>query len=158
MEQIKDMYKSTINTSATQKNMNKSVVQNNAEQTTFDISGQQEGQHIQYVGGQDYHSKTMEITPENIMSSIKEAFENFKKEGSTQKFIEDFNKKALMGWIALETMNMPAYADEPTIAPPGGTVSYTNFLTGVKEHLIEKVRIDPTGRTAEFINIDGIKG
>ena len=51
MEQIKDMYKSTINTSATQKNMNKSVVQNTAEQTTFDISGQQEGQHIQYVGG-----------------------------------------------------------------------------------------------------------
>lgn len=100
----------------------------------------------------------MEITPENIMSSIKEAFENFKKEGSTQKFVEEFNKKALMGWIALETMSMPAYAAEPTIAPPAGTVSYTNFLTGVKEHLIEKVRIDPTGRTAEFLNVDGLKG
>jgi len=158
MEQIKDMYKSTINTSGTQTKLNKSLIQSNTEQTTFDISGQQEGQHINYVGGQDFHNKAMEITPENIMSSIKEAFENFKKEGSTQKFVEDFNKKALMGWIALETMSMPAYAAEPTIAPPAGTVSYTNFLTGVKEHLIEKVRIDPTGRTAEFLNVDGLKG
>lgn len=28
----------------------------------------------------------------------------------------------------------------------------------MKEHLIDRVRIDPTGRTAEFLNVDGIKG
>lgn len=44
------------------------------------------------------------------------------------------------------------------MAPPGGTVSYTSFLQGVKEHLIDRVRIDPTGRTAEFLNVDGVKG
>lgn len=74
----------------------------------------------------------------------------------------EFNKKTIAGWIVLQTaLNtpMPAYADgTTTIAPPSGTISYTTFLQGVKEHLIDRVRIDPTGRTAEFLNVDGAKG
>jgi cell division protease FtsH len=50
-----------------------------------------------------------------------------------------------------------AYAADPTIMP-AGNVSYTTFLKGVQEHVIERVRIDPTGRTAEFLNVDGARG
>lgn len=41
---------------------------------------------------------------------------------------------------------------------PAGVISYTTFLKGIKDHLIERVRIDPTGKTAEFLNVDGGRG
>ena len=41
---------------------------------------------------------------------------------------------------------------------PAGNVSYTTFLKGVKDHLISQVRIDPTGKSAEFMNVEGARG
>lgn len=77
----------------------------------------------------------------------------------------EWNKKLIAGWIAIDTMTnttLPAYADDiiskATMTAPAGTISYTTFLEGVRQHLIERVRIDPTGRTAEFLNVDGARG
>ena len=71
------------------------------------------------------------------------------------------NKQLIAGWVALETLSMAptaAYA-EPSINPPSGpAVSYTDFLTAIKEHLIERVRLNADGSKAEFINIDGGRG
>lgn len=39
-----------------------------------------------------------------------------------------------------------------------GNVSYSKFLDGVKEHIIERVRVEPNGRTADFITLDGSRG
>jgi cell division protease FtsH len=95
---------------------------------------------------------------------MQEFFEEFKNNEGRQKMMAEFSKKAITGWIVLQTaLNtpMPAFADgeiATKMAAPGGTVSYTTFLQGVKEHLIDRVRIDPTGRTAEFLNVDGVKG
>ena len=51
-----------------------------------------------------------------------------------------------------------AAADVAAKYSQAGNVSYTTFLKGVQEHMIERVRIDPTGRTAEFLNVDGARG
>lgn len=53
----------------------------------------------------------------------------------------------------------PAFADEyQQLAKPTGPVSYSTFLDSVKSGLIEKVRVEPNGRTADFINTDGGRG
>jgi hypothetical protein len=41
---------------------------------------------------------------------------------------------------------------------PVGSVSYTTFLDGVKEHLIERVKIFGNGNYAEFLNSEGAGG
>lgn len=53
------------------------------------------------------------------------------------------------------TAASPAYADASGLSGP---VSYSTFLEGVKTGLIEKVRVEPNGRTADFINADGGRG
>ena len=41
---------------------------------------------------------------------------------------------------------------------PSGQVSYSTFLQGVNDHVIEKVRVAADGRQAEFLNVDGVRG
>lgn len=41
---------------------------------------------------------------------------------------------------------------------PSGLVSYSAFLQAIKDHTIERVRISPDGRFAEFLNLEGIRG
>ena len=51
----------------------------------------------------------------------------------------------------------PAFAegDKPM---PSGMVSYTQFMQGVNDHVIERVRVAADGRSAEFLNLDGARG
>lgn len=35
---------------------------------------------------------------------------------------------------------------------PQGMVSYSQFLQGVNDHVIERVRVNADGRSAEFLN------
>lgn len=60
------------------------------------------------------------------------------------------------GALAMFTSN-PAFAegDKPM---PGGQVSYSQFLQGVTDHTIERVRVAADGRSAEFLNLDGVRG
>lgn len=39
-----------------------------------------------------------------------------------------------------------------------GKISYTDFLKGVKEHIIERVYIIENGKQAKFIQNDGDRG
>lgn len=41
---------------------------------------------------------------------------------------------------------------------PGGQVSYSQFLQGINDHVIERVRVAADGRSAEFLNVDGVRG
>lgn len=54
----------------------------------------------------------------------------------------------------------PAFAEGgPELAKQlNGQVSYSKFLEGVKEHIIERVRVEPNGRTADFITTEGARG
>jgi len=129
MEQMKNMYKHSIH--ASQVNVNKPAQASKAEsiavdtEPVFQISGQQE--EIKRVGGENYVDRSVDITPENIMASIQEFYEEFKHNEGRQKIMAEINRKALMGWIALETASFakPAFAEGN---PPQGTVSYTTFL------------------------------
>lgn len=39
-----------------------------------------------------------------------------------------------------------------------GNISYSTFLEGIKEGLIDRVRVEPNGRTADFLNPEGLRG
>jgi ATP-dependent Zn protease len=54
----------------------------------------------------------------------------------------------------------PAFAEEGSdlARQLSGQVSYSKFLEGVKQHIIERVRVEPNGRTADFITNDGARG
>jgi len=97
----------------------------------------------------------VELTPENILKTLKDMFEDYKTNTDIKKFSEEWGKKTLIAWAAVETfMQNPA----PAFAAMLQQYSYTTFVQQIKDHMIEKVRLDPTGRTAEFLNVDGIRG
>lgn len=50
----------------------------------------------------------------------------------------------------------PAFA--ANLEPPQGMTSYTQFIKAIQEHLIDRVRIAADGRSADFLNIDGLRG
>lgn len=78
--------------------------------------------------------------------------------------LRELNKKLIAAFIAYQTATAasPAFADDASTAALKeslkGNVSYSKFLDGVKEHIIERVRVEPNGRTADFITADGGRG
>jgi cell division protease FtsH len=125
------------------------------------------------AGGKNYMDKSVEITPENILSSVEEVYHGYKTDKGTREAILGlFRRLATGAWVPVASLlggaRMAYAADESGLATaaadvaakysPAGNVSYTTFLKGVQEHMIERVRIDPTGRTAEFLNVDGARG
>ena len=76
--------------------------------------------------------------------------------------LKELNKKLIMAIVAYQTAAAsPAFAEElAKLNAQGlnGNISYSTFLDGVKSGLIEKVRVEPNGRTADFINVDGGRG
>jgi len=80
------------------------------------------------------------------------------------------NKKLIAAFVAYQTASMtvqPAFAEGVEVVLTKAQelaknlnvqVSYSRFLEGVKEHVIERVRVEPNGRTADFITNDGARG
>lgn len=137
----------------------------------FQITGDKEDVEM-IAGGKNYMDKSVEITPENILSSVEEVYQEYKTDkGTREAILSLFRKLATGAWVPASLLGgarMAYAADESGLATaaadvaakysPAGNVSYTTFLKGVQEHMIERVRIDPTGRTAEFLNVDGARG
>lgn len=75
--------------------------------------------------------------------------------------LRELNKKLIMAMVALQTASVasPAFADgDLTAQQLSGNVSYSEFMKGISTGLIERVRVEPNGRTADFINTEGLKG
>lgn len=138
----------------------------------FQITGEKEEAEM-IAGGNNYMDKSVVITPENILSSVEEVYQGYKTDKGTREAILGlFRRLATGAWVPVASLlggaRMAYAADESGLATaaaeaatnysPAGNVSYTTFLKGVQEHMIERVRIDPTGRTAEFLNVDGARG
>ena len=124
----------------------------------FQITGEKE--EVEIVAGKNYMDKSVEINAKNIVNSVQEVFREYQSNEQYRVEIRNMYRKLATGWISLASVlgsAQMAYAADPTIMP-AGNVSYTTFLKGVQEHVIERVRIDPTGRTAEFLNVDGARG
>ena len=66
-------------------------------------------------------------------------------------------KQLLAVSIAIAMGPQAAFAADGKIMPEG-MVSYSQFLSGVNEHVIERVRVGADGRSAEFLNVDGGRG
>lgn len=56
-----------------------------------------------------------------------------------------------IGLSILGTNPSNAFADSEKVLPTG-SVSYSTFIEGVKEHLIERVRLFGDNKYAEFLN------
>lgn len=105
---------------------------------------------------QNYMDRSVEITPETILNSVREAFEEFQNNKERRESMRNMFTQMAAGWVSVSTLvggASMAFADEvsgivQTIPPPQGVISYTTFLQGIQQHLIDKVRIDPTGRYA----------
>ena len=62
----------------------------------------------------------MDITPESILASIKEVFDEYKTSDAKKRLWDDMNKYVLAAWIALQTVGMtaqPAFADGDIVNP-----------------------------------------
>ena len=130
----------------------------------FQITGNK--QEAEFVAGNNYMDKSVEITPENILNSVREVFEDYKSNPAHRELVRNMFKQLTTGWVSVSALfgaSGMAYAADQIVQTasgymPQGNVSYTTFLRGIQEHVIERVRIDPTGRTAEFLNVDGGRG
>lgn len=102
--------------------------------------------------------KSVEINADTIMENVKMVLNHMKKNPPLQ----ELNRKLIMAMVAFQTAAVasPAFADTEKITAQNlsGPVSYSQFLEGIQTGLIERVRVEPNGRTADFINIDGLKG
>lgn len=99
--------------------------------------------------------KSVQINADSILDSVKHVISNMKE----NKPLAELNKKLIMAMVAFQIAAVanPAFADEELSKAQllerslQGNVSYSNFLNGIKEHVIERVRVEPNGRTADFI-------
>ena len=116
----------------------------------FDIKG---SKHVEMNTKLDesFMDKSVQINADTIMENVKMAIKHIKE----NEPLKELNKKLIMAMVAYQTAAVasPAYAEGLS-----GPVSYSTFLEGVKTGLIEKVRVEPNGRTADFINSDGGRG
>ena len=102
--------------------------------------------------------KSVQINADTILDKVKDIMKSIKENPP----LAELDKKLIMAMVAYQTAMVanPAFAEgEATLATSlTGQVSYSKFLEGVKEHIIEKVRVEPNGRTADFITSDGLRG
>ena len=98
--------------------------------------------------------KSMKYTPEAILNSIKEFYFHMKNDTDLFKNVK---AQLLAASVALYFSPNAAFA-EIEKALPSGLISYSQFLSGIQEHLIERVVIDATGTKALYINNDGGRG
>lgn len=120
------------------------------EQITFDVKTMEEGQKLI----DNFQDKSVKYTPEAIMASVKEFYGHMK--GNTELF-KNVKAQLLAASIAIAMGPQAAFAADGKIMPEG-MVSYSQFLSGVNEHVIERVRVGADGRSAEFLNVDGGRG
>merc|ERR1711959_529198 len=102
----------------------------------------------------NFMDKSMKYTPEAILNSIKEFYFHMKNDTDLFKNVKS---QLIAASVALYYAPTAAFAegDKPM---PYGMVSYSQFLQGVNDHVIERVRVGADGRSAEFINLDGGRG
>jgi cell division protease FtsH len=111
--------------------------------------------------GESFMDKSVQINADTILENVKRVMDHIKENPPLQ----ELNKKLIMALVAVQTASaaQPAFAEDLSKAELlertlQGQVSYSKFLEGVKEHLIERVRVEPNGRTADFITNDGFRG
>ena len=135
-------------------NQMSSVIENQ-----FNIMGNKNGEWNKKVAGDSFMDKSVEMNADSIMENVKTVLNHMKKNPPLQ----ELNKKLIMAMVALQTASIasPAFADTTekiTAQALQGPVSYSQFLEGVQTGLIEKLRVEPNGRTADFINTEGFRG
>lgn len=96
----------------------------------------------------------MKYTPEAILGSIKEFYFHMK---NNTKLFQDVKSQLFAASVALYMAPQAALA-EGEKALPSGMVSYSQFLQGVNDHVVERVRVGADGRSAEFMNTEGGRG
>lgn len=80
-------------------------------ESQFEITGQK--QQISQVESETFMDQSVELTPENIMSTLKQMFDDFKSNTDMKNFADKWNKKAILAWIAVDTLlktPQPAFA------------------------------------------------
>lgn len=105
--------------------------------------------NIQQMNGEgqkvvdDFMEKSMKYTPEQILNSIKEFY--FHMKNDTEIF-KNVKSQLIAASVALYYAPTAAFAEGNPNAPvPSGIVSYSQFLQGVKDHVIEKVSVGADG-------------
>jgi exonuclease V gamma subunit len=108
--------------------------------------------------GAAFMDKSLQINADTILENVKQVMSQMKENAS----LRELNKKMIMALAAYQTAMVanPAFAEggSELAKQLNGQVSYSKFLEGVKEHIIEKVRVEPNGRTADFITTEGLRG
>ena len=129
----------------------------NVVENQFNIMGNQNSEWNKKTG-ESYMDKSVQINADTILENVKMVINHIKENPP----LKELNKKLIMAIVAYQTAAAsPAFAEElAKLNAQGlnGNISYSTFLDGVKNGLIEKVRVEPNGRTADFINVDGGRG
>ena len=105
----------------------------------------------------EYMDKSMKYSPEAIIKSMDKFVTQLK---GNEVLFAQFKEQIIAAAIGISTLTMKvgaAHAEDGKPLP-SGLVSYTKFLEGINDHVIERVRVAADGRTAEFINSEGVRG
>lgn len=132
----------------------------------FNIRSEQQSGGSTYLSNDYMDHKVGASTIDQFSHRIGQVIQMCQSDPARKAAVHDLMKKMTTGWISISAAlggAKAALAEDQVVEAvqryaPAGNVSYTRFLSGINEHLIEAVRIDPTGRTAEFFNINGQKG
>mmetsp|Transcript_3375 Transcript_3375/g.5666 ORF Transcript_3375/g.5666 Transcript_3375/m.5666 type:complete len:209 (+) Transcript_3375:505-1131(+) len=108
----------------------------------------------------DFMDKKIDLQPAELIKRLDSFFKDFM--GNPQ--MESFKRQMVSTMLALGLMSSaaigPAFAENeaPQLPPPDGITSYTNFIRGVKDHQIERVKVAFDGKEADFLNEMGQRG